>query len=140
MWTDNKSVISKPAFNPAVGFFITFVQEDGIDAGGLLREYFQILWENVKNNNELFTGPNNARVLTHNVLALDKNEYRAVGNCIALSLMYGGSAPRFLSSSVISYLLGDNIYKSVINEIPDIEIKYKVEKVHVCLTSSISNT
>ena len=137
MWTDTKSVISKPAFNPAVGLFITFVQEDGIDAGGLLREYFQILWKNVKNNNELFTGPNNARVLTHNVLALDENEYRTVGNCIALSLMYGGSATRFLSSSVISYLLGDNIYKSVINEIPDIEIK---EKIHVCLTSSISNT
>lgn len=130
VWTDTKSVVSKPTFNPAIGLSITFVREDGIDAGGLLREYFQILWDTLKDNNDLFTGPTNMRVLAHNIRALQDNHYRIIGNCIALSLMYGGSAPRFFSQGVVAYLLGDNIDKAVINEIPDVEIKEKVGKVY----------
>ena len=96
--------------------------EAGIDAGGLLREYFTVLWEALHFNNDLFSGPHNARVLVHINCGLQNNDFGTIGKCIALSLMYGGSAPKFIRKSLVSYVFGDKIGLSVVDDIPNPEV------------------
>ena len=64
------------------------------------------------------------------VYALNHNEFYIFGECIALSVMYGGSLPHFLSQAVLSYALDDTtLGEEIIDEIPSVECRDKVKKV-----------
>ena len=44
LWLDTKRAITNASFYPALQLYVTFVGEERVDAGGLIREYFQVLW------------------------------------------------------------------------------------------------
>lgn len=53
---------------------------------------------------------------------------------ISLAWMYGGTAPHFLSESVVAFLLNEPLTPSNISDIPDTQ---KVQKVSLDLSCSI---
>ena len=64
----------------AIGLNIGFIGEPAQDAGGPLREYFRLLWIALGQKCSLFTGKENARVLAHNVTAIQQRAYVIVGH------------------------------------------------------------
>ena len=76
-----------------------------------MREFFRLVFQKISEDGNLFTGPTEARLLVHNILALQQNAFHIVGHLIALSLMYGGVA---LSGSVVAYLLDEPLGISVV--------------------------
>ena len=70
------------------------------------------------------------RVLKHNTQAFDREVYYTIGKMIALSIIHGGPAPTFFADPVIDYLFGEKrLFKASYEDIPDLEIRQKVEKV-----------
>ena len=62
--------------------------------------------------------------------------FRKLGVIVGVSLVQGGSGYPFLAPSVYSYLCGQDIsrIKVEVGEIPDLELKYFLEKVCVLIT------
>ena len=129
VWGDTKRALYRPTFNDAIGLNIEFIGEPAQDAGGPLREYFRLLWIALGQKCSLFTRKENARVLAHNVTAIQQREYVIIGHCIALALVYGGCAPHFFSEAVVSYLFNEPLTESMINDIPDQEISQRIKRV-----------
>ena len=113
-----------------IGLKITFIGEDAHDAGGPRREFIRLVMSSMSRDGNLFTGPSFKKTLTHNVIALQKNEFHISGHLIAFSLLYGGPAPHFLSDSVIAYLLDEPLSTAMIEDIPDCDIQSSLYKVY----------
>ncbi len=79
---------------------VTFLGEPAVDAGGPLREFFQLLVASVARNNSLFVGEETSRAPAHNVSEVDKNSYFFVGIILAMSIVHGGPAPCFFTGAV----------------------------------------
>lgn len=95
----------------------------------LHREYFRLLLRSIASNNSLFCGAENRRTAVHNTALLHQFYY--VGQCIALSLLYGGPGPHFFCETTANYLLGLP-YPSpsdVSNDVPDYDIVQKINQV-----------
>lgn len=114
VWGDTKRALQRHSFNPSIGLEICFIGEEEQDVGGPLREYFTFLWRALAINNSIFTGPEESRSLTHNMLSLKCNNYAVVGNCVSLALRYGGSGPNFFSQSLTSYIFEKPISEMMI--------------------------
>ena len=129
IWDDAKRALARPSFNPFIGLHIDFVGEGAQDAGGPLREFFHFLWSAVSKDGTIFTGSEDKRILTHNVMSLQKGYYFLVGKCVALALVYGGTGPHFFSESVTSYIFNEVLTVASINDIPDELLRVKITKV-----------
>ena len=80
-------------------------------------------------NNVLFQGALGKRISSHNLQLLSNKEYRDMGRFFAVSILQGGPSLQFLSPTVAHYLLqGDEGLQPEISEIPDSEIRAKVQK------------
>ena len=75
----------------------------------------------------IFTGQEDKRLLTHNVMSLQKGYYSLVGRCISLALVYGGTGPHIFSESVTSYIFNED--NAAIEEISDDMLRRKIRKV-----------
>lgn len=82
VWEDTKRAFSRPTFSESIGLDISFIGEPAVDDGGPLREFFCLIWQALRQNGNLFSGDENARVLGHNVLALQQKEYELVGRLV----------------------------------------------------------
>ncbi|XP_019859447.1 PREDICTED: G2/M phase-specific E3 ubiquitin-protein ligase-like isoform X1 [Amphimedon queenslandica] len=128
IWNDVKRSLKRPGFNDNIGLLINFIGEDAHDAGGPRREFFRLVMSSMSRDGNLFTGPPSNKTLTHNVIALQRNEFHICGHLIALSLLYGGPAPNFLSKSVVAYLLDEPLDTTMIEDIPDSDIQSSLHK------------
>lgn len=128
IWADCKRSLSHPGFVDTSGLNINFIGEEALDAGGPTREFFRLVLQKISQDGSLFTGPPEARLLEHNILALQQREYQIVGHIIALSLLYGGGAPHFFSESVAAYLLDEPIGTSIV-EVIDPAVKNALNEV-----------
>ena len=79
IWNDTKRALRRPAFNPHIGLDVSFIGEDAQDEGGPLREFFRLLWVAISSDSSIFTGAEDARLLTHNMLSLNNGDYALVG-------------------------------------------------------------
>ena len=129
IWNDVKRSLKRPGFNDNIGLLINFIGEDAHDAGGPRREFFRLVMSSMSRDGNLFTGPPSNKTLTHNVIALQRNEFHICGHLIALSLLYGGPAPNFLSKSVVAYLLDEPLDTTMIEDIPDSDTQSSLRKV-----------
>lgn len=82
-------------------------------------------------NNSLFCGADHRRTATHNTALLERKEFFFVGQCIALSLLYGGPGPHFFCETTADYLLGlpFSTSASIASDVPDYEVSEKIKKV-----------
>ena len=82
-------------------------------------------------NTSLFYGPEDRRTPTHNLLASQQKVYFFIGKCIALSLSYSDPGPHFLCETIVRYLCNEP-YTSVLIDVPNYEVRERIEKVRVC--------
>lgn len=83
----------------------------------------------IASNNIIFCGEK-YRVPAPNMIALEKQTYRHVGQMMAVSLIHGGPAPTFLAPSVISYIIkGIQGAEPDIQEVPNTHVRKKLEEV-----------
>ena len=80
-------------------------------------------------NAALLCGMEGRRTAVRNTVALDKHEFRTVGQCISLSIIYGGTGPHFFSETAACYLIGLPITNVPKEDIPDHTIVTKIEQV-----------
>lgn len=110
---------------------ITYQNDPAIDNGGPKREFFYLLLREIASKNSIFCGPDDSRCVAHNMVELDKKTYYHVGKMMALSIIYGGPAPKFFAPSVANYIaFGDKSTPSYL-DIPDASIKEKLVKVRI---------
>ena len=110
-------------FNSGMNFTkyirVTFVGEPAVDDGGPLREFLHLLMVAIANNNQLFQGGEACRVPTPNMVELQKQTYKHVGEMMAVSLIHGGPPPAFIAPSVVDYIIyGIGKVKATVKEAP----------------------
>ena len=129
IWLDVKRALNRPYFNDRVGLNVTFIGKPAQDAGGPTRELFRILWIKLARDGMLFVGPEDARQLQHNVIALKAIDFKCVGQLVSLALVYGGSAPHFFAGLVVKYIPEEPVEVSDVDDILDIDIRSSIHKV-----------
>lgn len=110
-------------------FRVTFLGESAVDDGGPRREFFMLVISSLREQNSLFQGPADRRVLRHNTTALQEKVYLTMGKIIGLSLVHGGPGPKFLAPTVVDYLFGGlNKVQPRLEDIPDMEVQQLMMK------------
>lgn len=114
---------------------VTFIGEPAVDEGGPLREFFHLLTAEMARRNMIFCGEEYSRIPRHCMLELENRTYYCVGKVIALSLMHGGPAPRFLARTVVDYLFYGKAEASAF-DVPDQAVRESLIKVLIdeCLS------
>lgn len=130
LWDDACTEFSKD-FDHSKPLQVQFVGEDGIDGGGLRREFFSLAIQKAGN---LLEGPSDRKVFRHNLVALNCKKYKILGTIVAFSVIYGGPLPSYLSPPIVHYLLyghdGSNC-NATVDDIPSKEFKAKILKVRL---------
>ena len=83
----------------------------------------------IGSNAALVCGMEGRRTAVHNAIALDKHEFYHVGQCISMSILYGGPGPHFFSETAARYLLGLPIEDLPKDDVPDQGVVEKIEEV-----------
>ncbi|MBN3294095.1 G2E3 ligase, partial [Polypterus senegalus] len=104
------------------------VFEDGIDTGGLRREFLTILMNHLKDR-PIFDGSTGQHYLVYNANALREDEYFLAGKMIAVSVVRGGPGPYFLSEDPVLYLAGQPSFKATMNDVTEEEIKKALREI-----------
>jgi hypothetical protein len=118
----------KQPFDDKCHLSVHFIGESAVDLGGPLREFFQLFINSLKQNNSLFIGPINKRVLRHNTSACIESMYEIIGKVMSLSIIHGGSEPLFLAPSVVDYIV-KNDERAVLDDVPCLYIQSKLQKI-----------
>ncbi|XP_059912148.1 G2/M phase-specific E3 ubiquitin-protein ligase-like, partial [Gadus macrocephalus] len=126
-----KRLSYNPTFQMCVMFSDDFgVDEEAVDLGGPRREFLRLLMEALAHS-QMFEGREGKPNLALESSALRKDQYFFAGQAIAVSLVHGGPAPGFCSSSLYSSLTGRSP-KPEMEEIADLDLYAKVKKVSEC--------
>nr|XP_055034496.1 G2/M phase-specific E3 ubiquitin-protein ligase-like [Misgurnus anguillicaudatus] len=113
-YSDNNDMFIK--FNDDAGSF-----EEGLDTGGLTREFLTLLMGHVRNR-PIFDGPPESRYLVYNSRAAREDEYFLAGKMIAVSIVHGGPAPHFLSKNLVNHMIGNPSFSANVEDVKDEEI------------------
>ena len=131
IWRDTLRAFSRSTFDCRKSVHVIFVGEEAADAGGPRREFFHLALEAMANDGQMFHGPSDRRSFVHNMQAVATRRFFYGGMLIALSLANGGPGFPCLAKPVFNYLcygLGLKVQPEI-EDIPDIEIREKLEKV-----------
>ncbi|XP_013855982.1 uncharacterized protein LOC106511791 [Austrofundulus limnaeus] len=130
-----KRVTYNPHFSMNVKFSDDFGRnEEAVDLGGPRREFLRLLIDALSIS-PMFEGPDDCKNLAMNSTALREDKYFMAGRAIAVSLVHGGPAPRFLSPVLFSCLVGGpNAACPTLKDITDAELHEKLKKVSESLT------
>lgn len=121
---------------------VVFTREDGIDTGGLRREFFRLFVKGVVDiycigdlGNYIFKKSVPALQVysrSHCRMCLysyDRMKFKLIGNVIAMSIVHGGSGFPVLNPSFYHYIVSGKY----LNTIPD-DVSVPVPEVRHCLT------
>ncbi|XP_039592504.1 G2/M phase-specific E3 ubiquitin-protein ligase-like [Polypterus senegalus] len=120
------------SFDPAHTSLVKFsgntgYMESGIDTGGPKREFLELLMQHLKNRT-LFEGRETEKYLTCDSAAFDNDEYFIIGRMIAVSMVYGGPGPQFLSKNLFKYILCEGNFSPDTKDVCDPEIQMMLQK------------
>ena len=108
---------------------VKFIGEEGVDTGGMTREFFTNYFHGLSNSGNIFRGsyPN-----LHNLHALEEGQFEFFGKLTAVALLNGCPGPHFLCHSVASFIL-DNPQEVGLDEVPtESEFKTKLVQIQSC--------
>ena len=77
---------------------VTFIGEDGLDAGGLTREFLSVLFE----KSPIFED----NLLSLDAQLLDKRQYFFISRMVVMGILSGHPGPRNLMKHVVDFILG----------------------------------
>lgn len=113
---------------------VTFVGEEGIDTGGLYREFYSLL---VKKS-PVFEN----KTFSLNSTLLQNNQYKLMGKITAHAICMGHPGPKNLHEAVVSYVLTENMQVENIptETISNAEVLSAIEQVKhhtACISTDI---
>ncbi|XP_038158564.1 G2/M phase-specific E3 ubiquitin-protein ligase-like isoform X2 [Cyprinodon tularosa] len=125
-----KRISYNPHYSMNVKFSDDFGKnEEAIDLGGPRREFLRLLIEALSMS-PMFEGPEECKHLAMNSTALREDRYFMAGRAIAVSLVHGGPAPRFLSPVLFAGLVGGpNAVCPTLKDITDADLQEKLKTV-----------
>ena len=109
MWEDTVALFKSTRFDPTKSPRVKFEDEEGIDAGGLRREYFTLLMKAVTNHPALLEGQENKRAITYNTSALQSNLYFIAGRMIGCAIMHCDIGVPVFSKSMYYFISHETV-------------------------------
>ena len=106
---------------------VHFIGEQAADSGGPTREYFSLLFDDIKKY-LMCTGSLFQFTFVHDLEKLKNGDYYLFGNLVAMSLLSGCAGPRCLMPSVVAKVLCTEHVSPSIEDIPDLEIQNKLKE------------
>ena len=126
VWQDTFQKLGRVFKDGPRPIVINFVGEEADDAGGPLKEFFTILFEDAKNHLMVCGGQDTGFTLLHDQEKLKRGEFFLFGNLIALSLIFKCAGPRCFSKNAVNKMFLLELQEFLINEVPDLEIQKKL--------------
>ena len=121
---------------------VRFVDEEGIDAEGLAREFLTCLTTAIREGEGsmvIFEGEYPHLVPCHNTDLLASRIFFYIGQLIAYSIKHAGIAVTGISSTVVSFIISGNIEKACnsmsVKDVADLELRAIINKVQYTLIS-----
>ena len=110
-----------------------FEDEEGIDAGGLRREFFTLLMRAVTSHPALFEGQAHKRALKYNASAIPSNLYHIAGRMISCAIMHCEIGAPVLSKSMYYFVSHETVDMTemphCVEDIPDYSVVDLIRKV-----------
>ena len=104
--------------------------EQAVDEGGLQREFFRLLMNEIFTKSGLFSGAPDHVVPVHSVENVTSNKYLDVGKMLATCLIQGGQSPSCFAQAVADFIVYDCKRSSVcLEDIADYEVRSHLQKV-----------
>ncbi|XP_066920599.1 uncharacterized protein [Clytia hemisphaerica] len=130
-WPDTFQKLAR-AFKKGVRpFDVTFIRENAKDRGGLKREFFTVIFEDVKKY-LLCAGAGDGYTFKHDIERLKRHEFVIFGNLLGLAILYGCAGLRYLMAAVVSKMFFRKAKcRLFIHDIPDLEIQQKLIKIDI---------
>ncbi len=127
-----------PAFDITKPLSVTFVNEPGLDGGGVTREFFYLLMGRLQQpcgSIYLFEGRKGNLVPVHNYDILSGGLFILAGKMILHSILNNCLGLPGLSPAVVAYLVSGNrdsaVEKLVLEDLPDPDLQDKLNQVRV---------
>ena len=110
-------------------FHIGFVGEESVDHGDPFKEYFTLLFDEVKHQ-LLCTGGNLGFTFLHDIQNLQNGEFYLFGLLCCVGILKGRAGPRYFLPLVVKKIfLGTSTKQLSIEEIPDLDIQLKLQAI-----------
>lgn len=118
--------MARPCFSPSKSMLVEFVGEDGLDNGGLTREFFSWFGHALQGRFLSSTG-----CFIHNSVAMQRGEYHCIGQLCAMALVHGGGALNVFAPSVYNFMCAMKACDIVVScdEVADEGIRDLLDKV-----------
>ena len=133
LWEDTVALFKSTRFDPTKSPRVKFEDEEGIDAGGLRREYFTLLMKAVTNHPALLEGQENKRAITYNTSALQSNLYFIAGRMIGCAIMHCDIGVPVFSKSMYYFISHETVDMTEMphcaEDIPDCSVVELIRKV-----------
>ncbi|XP_066928484.1 G2/M phase-specific E3 ubiquitin-protein ligase-like [Clytia hemisphaerica] len=130
LYTDTLRKIPRIFKKGLVPLNVTFTDKPAADNGGPTREYFSEIFDLFIG--KLVHGDTGNYSFVHDLVRLGKNEYMYFGYITALALVHGCPGPRYFCKSLMDFIFTGNA-EPTIDEIPDAEVKQKLQAIEECL-------
>ena len=129
IWEDSVQKLKRLFKDGIKPFHIGFVGEESVDHGDPFKEYFTLLFDEVKHQ-LLCTGGNLGFTFLHDIQNLQNGEFYLFGLLCCVGILKGCAGPRYFLPSVVKKIfLGTSTKQLSIEEIPDLDIQLKLQAI-----------
>ena len=127
IWLDTCQKLKRAFKTGMKTLSIEFIGEDANDAGGPLKEFFSVLFDDVKKY--LLCSSGSSFTFKHDIELLRNGDFSLLGSMIALALLNGCAGPRCLAAPIVGKLFGRD-EPSKIEDVPDLEVQIKLKELN----------
>ena len=127
-WLDTVQKLKRGFKNGVRPITIMFIGEEANDTGGPLKEFFSVVFEDVKNY-LMCSGYGSRFTFLHDIEKLKNGEFLLLGNLFGLAILSGCAGPRCLMPCVVAKMFNCESDVFHVEDIPDLEIQAKVNAI-----------
>ncbi|XP_057299457.1 uncharacterized protein LOC130630076 [Hydractinia symbiolongicarpus] len=113
---------------------IKFIGEEAADAGGPLKEFFSVLFDDARNY--LCSGNSYQFTFTHDLERVSNGNFFLFGNLIGMALISGCAGPRYLMPAVVSKMFNKGEFPLSIDDVPDLDVQTKLKELDATTNDS----
>eukprot|EP00794_Sanderia_malayensis_P001628 gene1628-1807_t len=127
IWLDTTFKLKRAFENGIKPFTVQFIGEEVVDAGGPQKEFFTVLFEDVKRY-LLCSGDGVTYMFLHDIEKLQNCDSHMFGTLVGLALLQECSGPRYFMPCVVAKMLNAPPIKPNRENLPDYEVKEKLDE------------
>ncbi|WAR27605.1 hypothetical protein MAR_013309 [Mya arenaria] len=110
---------------------VKFIGEDGVDSGGLTREFFSLLFETC-----LVFEDNG---FSYNADLLEKKHYQLMGRATSMAILHGHPGPRNLNRTIVDFILENKEPEEIPECCIQNEVKAAIEEISTATKETIGD-